>query len=99
MKVLIHKIIKKVNKIFNNIMWGIFDFGLIKIKTNDGHAAYVFRVFGLNLFKIGKTKVKRTLSNDRIIYFKINRTATYSLKCIQGWINVANELKYPFVIS
>lgn len=97
MKTLVKKGSKKIGKILRNILWSILDFGLVKINTNDGHKGFIFRFFGINLFKIEKNIKKTKLSKDRIIYFKINRNTSYTIKCIQGWINIANELKYPFV--
>lgn len=97
MKTLISKCAKKAGKFIRNIIWAILDTGFVRVKTNDGHKSIIFRFLGISIFNIDKNKKQLNLESDRIIYFKINRNVNYTLKCIQGWINIANELKYPFI--
>ncbi len=85
---------KKILKKILYFVFAILDTGVVKLHTNGNHKLWCFRLFGHNIFT-SRNPIK--LQENTIIYFKINRISKYSLKCIQGWINIANELGYRFI--
>lgn len=79
-----------MNKIFN----------LIKIKSENGDKKKVLRFFNKPFLKFYKLKdkkytityIKRKTKNyDEVFYLKINDVKEYSLRCLQKWIDIANE--------
>ena len=86
--------LKKLSKKILYFMFAILDTGVVKLHTNGKKKMWCFRFFGHTLFA---SHNHAKVNNDAIIYFKINRNSSYSLKCIQGWINIANELGYRFI--
>lgn len=90
----IRKAFKTLGKKLSNLKWSIRDAGKVRLRMIDGDGS----TRNIRCF-FGKTlgdHTKKTSNGAPVIYFKVNRVADYTFSCIQGWLNIINELGYDY---
>lgn len=82
-----------VFKLFNKGLLKFFGSGVIRVRTVEAERVVLkFRLFDRTIATYEKGKRERVRrdgknSNPRVVYLKVNRRASYTIPCIQGWLD------------
>lgn len=98
---IILNIAEKVNDFFICLIKSVVTNEIVKVvhvNTYENNSIHYIYIFGKKIYPF-KGKVHLANWNDPaqpIMYLKINRTADYTINCIQHWVNIAYNLKSDF---
>jgi hypothetical protein len=91
---------KKMKKLYlrcNNMVARILDCGKITIHTfNKEDKCMKLRILGKTIYSSKKIPLEKDKKDVPVFYLKVNRDAAYTIDCIQGWINIINEIGADF---